>query len=126
MYVLSAFAAVSLLLAILGIYGVLSFITRERTQEMGIRVALGAHPRDVIAMTVRRGALLVCLGVALGIVGSLALTRFLSTLLYGISPRDPSTLAVSAAALVLAGLAASWLPARRASHVDPLVALRHD
>jgi putative ABC transport system permease protein len=125
-YVLGAFAALSIVLAVLGIYSVLSYITRERTQEMGIRMALGALPGDVIGITVRRGLWLTIAGLAFGIAGAMLLTRFLSALLFGISPRDPWTLAVSTLLLILAGLAASFVPARRASRVDPLVALRYE
>lgn len=124
MLVLGAFAAVALLLALVGVHGVLSYTVSQRGAEMGIRMALGATRRDVVALVLRGGIGLALLGTALGIVAALAGTRLLASLLYGVGTLDPLTfLAVPAAVLAAAALA-SWLPARRATKADPVVALR--
>ena len=116
--------AVALLLAGIGIYGVVAYSVAERTHEIGTRVALGADRGKVVRMVLRRVALLVVPGVALGIAGALAVTRVLASLLFGVEPNDPGTLAGVAALLVSVALIAAVIPARRASRVDPLVALR--
>jgi predicted permease len=118
------FAGLALLLAAVGLYGVVASSVTERTREIGLRVALGAAPRDVTLGVVRQGLRLVASGVALGLVAALALARLLSSLLYGISPSDPSTLAGVTLVLGASALLASWLPAQRASRLDPLAALR--
>ncbi len=121
---LGLFGAMGLVLGALGIYGVLSYIVTQRTREIGVRVALGAKTRDVLAMFVGRGLRLAAIGVAAGLVAALLLTRLMQSVLYGITPTDPATFAaVGVGLLAVAGLA-SWLPARRAARVDPLVALR--
>jgi len=121
---LGLFGAMGLILGALGIYGVLSYIVTQRTREIGVRVALGARTRDVLAMFVGRGLGLAAIGVAVGLIAALLLTRLMQGVLYGIAPTDPATFAgVGLGLLAVAGLA-SWLPARRASRVDPLVALR--
>jgi putative ABC transport system permease protein len=123
---LSSFAAVAFLMAVVGVYGVLAFLVTERTQEIGIRMALGASQPGVVAWVVREGILLAAAGSVAGVGGALLLTRYLRTLLYGIGERDPATFAVVVAGLGLAAAAASLLPARRAAAVDPMVALRID
>ena len=121
---LGAFAGVSLLLAVLGLYGLMRYSTRQRTREIGIRMALGARSRDVVRSVVRRGLVLVAAGLALGLGGALLLTRLIAGLLYGVRPTDPATILSVAALLLATGFAASWLAARRAARVDPIVALR--
>ncbi|MGH9767704.1 MAG: FtsX-like permease family protein, partial [Blastocatellia bacterium] len=118
--------AVALLLAVMGIYGVISYLVAQRTREMGIRLALGAQRRDLLKLVLGQGLTLTMIGVAAGLALALALTRFLSSLLFGVSAADPITFA--AIALLLAGVAvmASFLPARRAMKVDPITALRHE
>jgi putative ABC transport system permease protein len=126
MLLLSIFAAVALLLASLGIYGVLAYLVSQRTQEIGIRMALGASPRDVLLAVAGQGMGLSVAGVALGVAAALALTRVVSRLLFGIAASDPATfLAVSLLLLVVA-LAACYVPARRAMRIDPIVALREE
>lgn len=126
MTLMSIFAGLALILATLGIYGVIAYSVTQRTHEIGIRMALGAHPSDVLRMVVRQGMTLAGIGVAIGIGGALATTGFLASQLYGVKPSDPVVLAAVSAALVLIALLASYIPARRASHADPLVALRYE
>jgi len=121
---LGVFAGVALVIAILGVFGVLSFLVTQRTRELGIRIALGASAGAVRRLVVARGLVLVAGGLALGIVGALALTRFMSTLLFGVTPTDPITLGGVAALLAGCGVLASYLPARRATLVDPAITLR--
>jgi putative ABC transport system permease protein len=123
---LGAFAAVALALAIVGIYGVMAYSVTQRTNEIGIRVALGAQHKDVLRLILGQGARLALVGAALGIAASLALTRYLSHLLFGISPRDPQTFFVIPIALCIVALLACYIPARRALRTDPLVALRYE
>lgn len=121
---LAAFAAVALLLAAVGLYGVLAYSVSRRTREFGIRIAMGAESGDLLGGVMRRGLVLVGVGLALGLIAAFGVTRFLSSLLYGVSPTDPLTLAGVSLLLVAVGAAACWLPARRATRVDPMVAVR--
>jgi putative ABC transport system permease protein len=121
---LGSFATVALLLAALGIAGVLSTSVSRRTQELGVRMALGAQRNDLLLMVVRQGMTLVVLGLAIGLVGSLFLARWMSSLLFGIEPRDPLTFAGVAAVLTAVAFVACYIPARRTTRIDPIVALR--
>lgn len=116
--------AMALLLGVVGIYGVIAYTVSQRTREVGIRVALGAQPGNVRGLFVRQGLWLCGIGVACGLCASAGLTRLMSSLLFGVSPLDPVTFTVAAGTLTAAALLASYLPARRASRVDPALALR--
>src|ERR1700722_9386910 len=120
------FACVGLILVTIGVYSVLAYTTAQRTQEIGIRMALGAEGSDVLKMVIRMGLRLVAIGVVLGLLVSLALGKIIATQLWGVSAYDPWTLALVPILLLIPGLVACWLPARRASRVDPLIALRHE
>ena len=124
MRLLTAFATLALLLAAVGIYGVLSYGVRQRVQEIGIRMALGASSADVVRMVVVEGLKPTVVGLAIGVAGAAALGRVLSSLVFGITPRDAATFATVSAVVLAVGLAASLLPAYRATRVDPLLALR--
>jgi putative ABC transport system permease protein len=124
--ILGIFAIVAFLLACVGIYGVMAYAISQRTGEIGLRMALGARRGDILRVVLNDAALIVIAGVGVGLLGSLLLTRFLQTLLFDVKPTDPLTF--GALTILLAGVAllASFIPARRASRIDPLLALRHE
>jgi putative ABC transport system permease protein len=126
MLLLGIFAAVALLLAAVGIYGVMSYAVSRRTHEIGIRVSLGASRADVVLLVVRQGIVLALIGSAAGIVGALGLSRLMKSLLYGVKPIDPLIFGGVTILLMIVAMAASYLPARRAMRVDPMIALRYE
>ncbi len=126
MLLLSAFAGAALLLAMIGIYGVTAYYVTQRTQEIGIRIALGAQMKDVLTLVLRSGLALTAIGVAIGLGGALALTRWMKTLLFAVNPTDAVTLIAVCACIVITTLLACLIPARRATKVDPMIALRYE
>ncbi len=123
---MGVFGAIGLVLVTIGVYSVLAYTTARRTHEIGIRMALGAEKRDVLGLVIRMGVGLVGAGIVLGIIASLAVARVIATQLWGVSAYDPITLTSVAALLLITGIVACWIPARRASRVDPLIALRYE
>ena len=126
MLLLGIFAAVALALPAVGIYGVMSYSVTRRTHEIGIRVSLGAGRANILFLVLKQGILLALIGSSVGIAGSLLLSRLMTKLLYGVRPNDPITFAAVAIMLMIVALVASYIPARRAMRVDPMVALRHE
>jgi putative ABC transport system permease protein len=125
-FLFAAFAGVALVLGIVGVYGVLAFFVSKRAREIGIRMALGAQRTDVLLLIMKEGAKFSFAGITLGLIGALLTTRLLASQLYGVGPVDPITFAVVAAVMAIVILAACYIPARRAMHVDPMVALRYE
>ena len=126
MAMLGLFAGAALALAMVGLYGIMAFITSERTTEIGIRMALGAQRADMLTLILRQSFTLVLIGMVAGIAGAFAASRVVANLLYGVGTTDIATYAAVVAVLGLAALAATYIPARRAMKVDPMVALRHE
>jgi putative ABC transport system permease protein len=123
---LGVFAGVAFVLAAVGIYGVISYDVTERTNEIGIRMALGAQPKDVLKLVLGQGARLAVYGIVAGLLGATALTRLMGAMLYGVNPTDALTFAAISILLAIVALAASYLPSRRAMALDPVIALRHE
>jgi putative ABC transport system permease protein len=123
---LTALSIIALVLAAIGIYSIMSYTVTQRTSEIGIRMALGAEARDILRLVVGQAVKIVAIGVVVGVVFALMTTRLMSTLLYGVAPTDPATFAAICVVIGAVALLASWIPARRAAQVDPLVAIRHD
>ncbi|MGH9163165.1 MAG: FtsX-like permease family protein [Vicinamibacteraceae bacterium] len=126
MLVMGAFAIMAFVIAAIGVYGVISYSMARRTREIGLRMAIGAQAADIRRLVLIEGAALAALGIGAGLAGALALTRFLRALLFGVTPSDPLTLLTVSVLLFIVALAAGYVPARRATRIDPLVALRQE
>ena len=126
MIVLVGFAVAALILAVTGLYGVMAHWVSRRTQELGVRMALGAEPRDLLRLVIGQGLILALCGVLAGAAAGSAMTRLLARLLFGVRPTDPSIFAMNALVLLAVAVGASYVPARRAARVDPLAAIRHE
>jgi putative ABC transport system permease protein len=125
-WLFGSFAGLALVLTAVGVYGLLAFSVARRTNEIGLRMALGANRTDVLRLVLKEGLTLIAIGLAVGLAGALVLMRSLTTLLFGVRATDPASFVTVSAVLLLVGMAASYLPARRATKVDPLVALRNE
>ena len=123
---LSIFAAVALVLTVVGLYGVMSYAVAQRTNEIGIRLALGAQTKDVLSLIIKQGLQLILLGLAIGLLVAVALMKIISGLLFGVTTKDPFTFVAVAVVLTFIALLACYVPARRATKVDPLKALRYE
>jgi predicted lysophospholipase L1 biosynthesis ABC-type transport system permease subunit len=126
MTLLAVAAGVALLLGIVGVYATTSYIVSQRTSEIGVRLALGAEPASVTAMIVRQSGLVALVGIAVGVAACFLQSRFIESLLYGVSPRDVGTYVATSVVLLIVAMVATWVPARRASHVDPMTAVRSE
>jgi predicted permease len=126
LWLLGIFAGIALVLSAAGLYGVISYLVAQRTREIGVRIALGAQTQDVVGLVMRQGARLTAVGIALGLLGAFLFTRALESLIYGVSARDPLTFVAIAALLAAVALLATWIPAERAAHIDPLLAIRKE
>jgi len=123
---LGILAGLAVALAAVGLYGVMAYVVTQRSQEIGVRVALGAEPRDILRLIVGQAMKLTAVGLAVGIALALGLTRFLESLLFAVSPTDPATFVGVTVVLLAVSIAACWIPARRAVRVDPVTSLRHE
>lgn len=126
MWLLSIFAAVAMLLSIIGIYSAMSYVVTQNTREIGIRMALGAQGRDVLKLIVGQGLTLALVGIGLGLIGSLWLTKLVESLLFGVTATDPVVFVAVSLLLIMVAVLASYLPARRVTKVDPMIALRYE
>jgi putative ABC transport system permease protein len=125
-YLIGSFAGVALVLAMIGLYGLISYSVLQRTREIGIRMALGAQPQDILKLMLRQGVIATVIGVAIGLVSSVVFTRVMASLLYGAGSNNWLVFACVALALLLIALTASYIPARKATELDPMVALRNE
>ena len=123
---LAAFSGLAIILAAMGVYGIMAYAVARRTREIGIRMALGAAPGQVVRTVIRRASVLVIAGAVAGVVGALTIGRMFAQVLYGVSPYDPVVLGVAVLFIGVVAVAACWIPARRATRIDPLTALRAD